>query len=265
MKKLHTLTGIAAFMAVAMTQAAVFYQSDFTGSTLASAGLTNVGGSGTGDWVLDGTNDRAGFDWLDRNARATLHTSSSFQSDGGFTLDVSFQQDSFNPSRFGFGLVDAAYTPSGDAGWLSQADSGAYGVGFTTSGTTANNAGGDVLAFNDGSTAKNNFGSITNLSTVQGDIAYNAPQTISFTVTATGWSYSLNDAAATAGTFVTAFDTSKSYQFVAYQQASSNTTPGGGENSYYSDIILTAVPEPSSAALLAGCFALTSIMLRRRR
>ena len=31
------------------------------------------------------------------------------------------------------------------------------------------------------------------------------------------------------------------------------------------ELVLTTVPEPSSFALLAGCFALTSIMIRRRR
>ena len=31
------------------------------------------------------------------------------------------------------------------------------------------------------------------------------------------------------------------------------------------ELVLTTVPEPSSFALLAGCFALTSIMVRRRR
>ncbi len=244
------------------SQATVLYQSDFTGANLGDAGLTNVGGSGTGDWVLDGTNDRAGFDWKVRNARATLHTA-AFQSDGGFTLDVSFQQDSAAPSRFDFGLVADTYTPDGAVGWLSQADLGAYGVGFTTSGSVASTAGGDVLAFNDGSTAKNEFSSITELSTLQGNIAYNALQTISFTVTATGWSYSKNGAAATTGTFATAFDTSKNYRFVAYQQVSSSTTPTNGEDSYYSDIKLTAVPEPSSAALLG--LGGVALILRRRK
>ena len=31
------------------------------------------------------------------------------------------------------------------------------------------------------------------------------------------------------------------------------------------ELVLTTVPEPSSFALLAGCIALTSIMIRRRR
>ena len=37
------------------------------------------------------------------------------------------------------------------------------------------------------------------------------------------------------------------------------------EGAYLSDFNVTAIPEPSTYALLAGCFALTSIMVRRRR
>ncbi len=40
---------------------------------------------------------------------------------------------------------------------------------------------------------------------------------------------------------------------------------GGADSDSFSIDNITIVPEPSSAALLAGCFALTSIMLRRRR
>jgi hypothetical protein len=34
---------------------------------------------------------------------------------------------------------------------------------------------------------------------------------------------------------------------------------------YYDNIEVTAVPEPSTFALIGACLALTSIMLRRRR
>ena len=37
------------------------------------------------------------------------------------------------------------------------------------------------------------------------------------------------------------------------------------EGAFLSDFTVTAIPEPSTYALLAGCFALTSIMVRRRR
>tara|TARA_B110000196_G_C20863257_1_gene528387 strand:- start:16 stop:714 length:699 start_codon:yes stop_codon:yes gene_type:complete len=39
----------------------------------------------------------------------------------------------------------------------------------------------------------------------------------------------------------------------------------GGASTETPELVLTTVPEPSSFALLAGCFALTSIMVRRRR
>ena len=240
------------------SQAAVVYQSDFTGANLGDTGLVSLDGAGTGDWYLNGTDDRAQFDWISRNGRATLHTSDAFQSPL-ITLDVTFLQQTAG-SRYSFGIVDADYTVTGGEGWLTQAMPGAYGIGFSTSGI----AGNDVLAFNDGTGVKNNFDSRDELSTAQGNITFNALQTVSFTVTETGWSYSLNGAAATTGLFDGyTFDTSKSYQFIAYLQDTNTTTPGGNmEASYFSNITIS-VPEPSSTALLGlGGLAL---MLRRKR
>jgi len=242
----------------------VVYQSDFTGTTLADAGLTNEGISSSANWVHNTTDDRADFDWLVRNARAALYTTSSFQNDLGFTLDVSFQQDSFNMSRFSIGLVDSTFSGSADGDWLNSALPGAYGIGLSTDGTVEDsNANNDVLAFNAGGTPKNDFSDVTSLSTAQGNITKNTLQTFSMTVTATTWSYSLNGAVATTGTHT--FDTSKSFRFITYQQATSSFTAGGGENSFFSSITLTALttPEPSTLGLFAMGAALLFSARRR--
>ena len=264
MKNTRLLTGIAISMTAVMTHGAtVVYQSDFTGANFADAGLTNEGISGSGNWVHNSTTDRAEYDWLIRNSRAALYTTLAFQSTDGFTLDVSFQHDSVNDSRFSIGLVESGFSDSAGGDWMNSAMPDAYGIGISTIGAVATTAGGDVLAINDGSTIKNNFDSITNLSTAQGNITDDTPQTFSMTVTATNWSYSLNGAAATTGVFSTPFDLSKSYRFITYQQATSSFTAGGGENSFFSNITLTAIPEPSSTALL-GLGGLALILRRRK-
>tara|TARA_B110000908_G_scaffold158152_1_gene198984 strand:- start:2093 stop:2863 length:771 start_codon:yes stop_codon:yes gene_type:complete len=237
------------------SQAAVVFDSDFTGANLGAEGLTNSGVGGA--WVFDAADDRAEFDHTARNGRASLYTSATFQSDGGFTLDASFLQVAAG-SRFSIGIVDANYTVTGGDGWLTQAMPGAYGIGFVTSGI----AGNDVLAFAEGTTAKNIFTDRTNLSTAQGNIAFNSPQTVSFTVTGNSYSYSLNGDPATTGSVT--FDTSRSYRFIAYLQDTSTTVANGTvEGSYFSGITLTAVPEPSSTVLL-GLGGLALILRRRK-
>jgi hypothetical protein len=92
------------------------------------------------------------------------------------------------------------------------------------------------LVLNDGSTAKNNHTAMEYLSNSQ---TYNnaAEQTLSMTVTATGWSYSLNGAAATTGSFT--FDTTKNYEFVGFIQGN-NSDPDNVDGAYFSNITLTA-------------------------
>jgi hypothetical protein len=241
------------------SQAAVVYQSDFTGADLASAGLASAGGSG-GIWSLNTTDDRAQITAAGNPARASLWTSDAFQSEL-LTLDVTFLQT--GGSRFTFGLVDEDYTILGGNDWLNQAMPNAYGIGISSAGWFEGGTDPFTLGFNDGSASfsPNDFTALTTLSQDQGPFSTGILQTMSITVTADTWSYSLNGAEATTGSFSTPFDTSRDFRFIAYAQ----TANGGGNNangSYFSNITIS-VPEPSSTALLGlGGLAL---MLRRKR
>ena len=225
--------------------ATVLYQSDFTGADLNSAGLYTQGFNGY--WTLDTANDWADGVQTGSNARAGLYSNNSWTVDGtgykGFQLDVTWR-NSAAMARYSFGLVDEDWTTSPNTDWLNQSPAGAYGIGFHTAGE----AGADGLSSN------NDAGTLTTLSTAQGDeTTGGALQTMSITVTDTTWSYSLNGAAATTGTHT--FDTSRNYRFAAWSQRA--------ERSSITNITITAIPEPSSTALLGlGGLALA---LRRRR
>ena len=210
-----------------LSQLGVAYQGNFTGANLASAGLaTSAGVNGT--WTLNTTND-----WVTGtgtgNARANLYTTNSWQSSGisseGFTLKVTFKNN-VSMARYSFGIVDAAYTISDSSDWLNEALVNAYGIGFSTAGLQRTS---HYLGFNNGS-------SVSVLSTAQGDITLNTPQTMSITVTPNSWSYSLNGAPATKGSFVTPFDTTRNYRFIAHAQ--------DPRNQNISSITLTTIAKP---------------------
>jgi fibronectin-binding autotransporter adhesin len=195
----------------AVSQGNVVYQGDFTGVDLAIAGLVASPGAAGGTWTLN-----TGADRVDGvgggNARSNVSTTNSWQHDGGFTLEVTFRTTAAM-TRFSFGIVDAAYTISGSGDWLNSSLTGAYGIGFSTAGSGPS----DYLGFN------NDAGTVTVLSTAQGDATVGtAWQTMSITVTPNTWSYSLNGAPATTGTFSTPFDTSRSYVFTAHAHRNSN-------------------------------------------
>jgi hypothetical protein len=230
--------------AMASQGAVVVYQSDFTGTTLASAGLaTSTGTNGT--WTLDTVNDRATGVSTGANPRANLFTTGSgWQSTGGFTLNVTFNQQTAG-ARYSFGIVDADYTISTSTDYLNGSVTGAYGIGYSALGER-----GDSLVFNQGTGATTGA-----LSNAQGGNTPGNNETMTITVTPTTWSYSLNGQTATTGTFATAFDTSRSYRFAAHAQ--------NVNQQYISNITLTAIPEPNVAALLGGLG--TILLLRRRR
>jgi hypothetical protein len=191
------------------SQLGVAYQGDFTGADLASAGLATSAGV-QGNWTLNTANDWA-TGTGGGNCRANLYTTQSWEGTGisseGYTLNVTFKNN-IDMVRYSFGIVDAAYAISDSSDWLNSALAGTYGIGFSTAGSGTN---GDYLGFNNGS-------SVSELSSAQGNITLNTPQTMSITVTPNSWSYSLNGAPPTTGSFVTPFDTTKKYRFIAHAQ-----------------------------------------------
>jgi len=234
------------------SQGVVLFQSDFTdpAATLTSTGFTTVQSLG-GSWTINTTEDR--LDGVGGgNARSTVHTTDSFAlSDAptghkGIQLNVSF----FGAAglvRHSMGLVDANYG-FGGVDWLNQSAAGAYGVGFSTAGS---GPGTDYLGFN------NDAGTVTELSIAQGNIITNTRyETMVITIRDDNtWSYSLNGQTATTGTFAADFDLSRDFRFASYAQRNNRVQ--------YKSITISAIPEPSSTALLGlGGLAL---MLRRKR
>jgi len=234
---LSILSVVAALGLAAASQGDVVYQSDFgTATNLASAGLATSAGAAGGSWTIDETNDRLkGIinPGGNGNARASVYTTSSWQSDRGFILDVTFYGNA-NLTRHSFGIVDAAYSIPAAVDCLGQGAAGAYGIGFTTAGNLVGAMGGDGLAFNDGTGSGGDYGGSSGLSLAQGNITYVANETMTITVTADSWSYSLNGAPATTGTFTTPFDTSRNYRFIAYAQ--------GTHRAWFANITLAEVP-----------------------
>ena len=215
------------------TRGGVVYQSDFTGTNLASAGLASIGESG-GIWDFNAPADRVQVNFPGGNDRSSVYTTNSWQNDLGFTLNVTFLQNVAG-TRFTIGILDAAHTVDAGLDWINQAPSGAYGIGFTSDGELENtNGDADLLGFNNGSTS-------TNLGDAQGNITLNTLQTLSITVTSTNYSYSLNGTTATTGAIT--FDTSRNFRFIAYAQRGTPNLTG----SYISNITLDALESGLSA------------------
>ena len=237
----------AGLMAGAVAHGDLVYQSDFTGADLASAGLEQEKFDSNSNWIINTTDDRLQNDLANGNDRASVFTTDSWQSDGGFTLDVTFNQIAAG-TRFSVGLLDVNSSINRDATLQDSGAASTYGIGFSIAGN-----------FGAPDQLMSNFsGTRTTVSTAQGEIAFNTVQTLSLTVTPDSWSYSLNGATPTTGSFT--FDTSRSYRFVAQAQRGTPSNRG----SYFSNITLTAVPEPATAGLM-GLGAGIVMLLRRRR
>jgi hypothetical protein len=237
---------------LASQAATIVYQSDFTGSTVGDAGLTSGGASGA-IWNIESGNLNANFPG--GGDRATVRNIGGYGLDPGYigyTVDVTFNQTT-SSNDFTIGLFDVS-TGNWNYGNDFMQDGTTnqpYAIAFSTDGPLENaNDNRDVLSFYNGSTT-------STLSDAQGNIKFGQDTTLSLTITADSWSYSLNGVAATTGSG--SFDMSKSYAFAAYGHQTGSALNG----SYISNITITAIPEPSSTALLGlGGLAL---MLRRKR
>jgi hypothetical protein len=204
----------------AVAQAALLYQSDFTGADLASAGLQSSANTLGGVWSLNTTDDRAQFAATAANSRANLNTINAWTNAAGLQVEVSWLQTAAG-TWSEFGLMDANVAISANPPLQNVAAQTA--IGFAINGGTQS-----AFERNTNSTAE------LVLSTAQGAYTVNALNTMLFTVTSTTWSYSLNGQTATTGTFATPFDTSKGYRFYSFIQSSAAT------GSYVSDITVTA-------------------------
>lgn len=237
----------------------VAYQSDFTIATdpadLASAGLVKSAGAASGSWRINTT-----VDFLDglniSNARSNVSTIDAWQNGSGFTLNVTFRTTS-GMTRFSFGLVDAAYTISASGDWLNSDLPGAYGIGFSTAGSGSS----DFLGFN------SDAGVRTVLSQAQGDATVGTGwQTLSITVTATNWSYSLNGSPPTTGTFADSglpdFDLSRYYRWTAH--AHNNAYADFSNITLSTDVAIPTLSEWGMIILFAGLVVLGYRKLKAR-
>jgi hypothetical protein len=244
MKKILWIAALAGLLTGAVAQGALLYQSDFTGADLASAGLQSSANTAGGSWSLNTTDDRAQFAGTAANSRANLNTINGWTNAAGLQVEVSWLQTAAG-TWSEFGLMDANVAITGNPPLQNVAAQ--YAIGFAINGGTT-------------SAFERNINSTTEvvLSTAQGAYTVNALNTMLFTVTSTNWSYSLNSAAATTGTFATPFDTSKGFRFYSFLQ--SNAANG----SYVSDITVSTIPEPATIGML-GLGAIITVLIRRMR
>jgi fibronectin-binding autotransporter adhesin len=217
------LSAVVGLSLASVSQGEVVYQSDFTGTTLASAGLSIDGAQyrAASQWIIDEAADTVKVSFAGGADRATVYTTNSWQNDDGFTLEVTVYHAA-DATRFSFGLVDASWSV-GNLDWVDYKYT--TGIGMTMDGSVQ--AGADALV----STVP---GTATVLSTAQGEMAFATVYNVSITVTADSWSYSIDGAAPTTGTHT--FDLSKSYRFV------SNAHNSGMNGTYFSNITLSTLP-----------------------
>jgi hypothetical protein len=195
------------------------YQSNFTGSDLAASGLYTQGGV-NGNWILNTDNDYVTGVQTAGNPRGGLFSTNTWSNENGFTLKATWRNTA-TMTRFSVGLVVSSYATTASSDPFNQSTPGAYGIGFSTAGEFSGQ-----LVFNNGITT-------TSLSSAQGNETIGVTQTLEITVTDGGWSYSLNGAASTTGSFTFNFR-NRDYRFAAWAQ----NIP----NSQISSIKITGLP-----------------------
>lgn len=214
-----------------------------TADTFSSA-ITTAGGSSTwsaptAGWNADGT--------------MTGNNGSAFLNLGSFINGAKGQADGV------FTLSATVTVTGGSWGSLGFLDSPTTGSNFTTTGegTWLYRDGGDLDIFGeDGSS-----------NSVEGpNVTAGSSQLLTLVLdlsdhdgTTNFGSVAFYLGTAESGSLEHTFEYTSDRSFTAIGMTATGTPQGS-----YSDLTLTQVPEPSAFALLAGCFGLTWVMLRRR-
>lgn len=218
-------------------------------------GVSHVGASG-GNWIEA---DGSGQITFDANSpdRGTIYTT-GYDLANGFTLDVdySFEATTEGNNQFAIGVFADYPANANSSNPLTTASTNLYGIGFNLlPGGTSDPMG--LISSVAGATA-------ATLTTESAFTPATGSYNIFLEVTPDGvggadWSYSINSGTAVTGNIATFDFTTNDFSFVAH--ARGNT----GAAKILTDVTLIAIPEPGTYGLLAGCFALMSVMLRRCR
>ncbi len=252
MKKIHTITGIAALATLSLTtvtQGAAIYSQDFTSepTSAASAGKQTYG---AGNVVQ---NEQFGFGEHDSGGQFTTFNT-------GEMVISAFAPPTNNGRYYGSATAlyldtvswaAGAYTVTFDVtNYVQGADDSHFGVyeGNVAAASTlslrvnSGNAGSDVYPIEEGSTGTVTFGEI------------GSGVAITTGVTSISYDFTLTEAGNTGDYLVLGWGT----------RSANDGVTGTVSDSFNVDNI-TIVPEPGTYALIGGLLALSAVMVRRRR